>query len=244
MAVSVDYRGRDLKIWAAWHENTIAIAQPGPTDGSDGLGGDEQRWERGAFEAIKRVPIANEGAFIINRIDSYDRNGPGNRPIVRATGRLEPLPPHVLLSTYDVGHLIVVVDGVHLGQVGTITAKRYDAKPDWHVHQVDGNLWHPTPNLGAVVPDGDYSLVESLAPGEIRWPVGTSVLVKTPTSIELKPGIIQDWGGRADDGLCRVYVDATGKTYTRSRRDLQEPAVITPDRVRLRLAPPPSRRRR
>ena len=246
VSVEVDYKGRDLKVWAAWHENTITITQPGPADGADGVRDSESRWERGAFEAIKRVPIANEGAFVIDRIDSYDRNGPGNRPIIRATGRVEPLPPHVLLSTYDVGHQVVIVAGVHLGQVGTITGKRYDAKSDWPVHQIDGNPWYPASYLGAVVPNGDYSLVESLTPGEIRWPVGTPVLVKTSVSV-LQPGIVQDWGGRTDDGLCRVYVDGDGKTYTRSRLDLlgqgnpNHPALT---RSRPAPPPPPARRRR
>lgn len=193
-------------------------------------GPDGKTWARGAFEKFNAIPVEG-GIFLSEEVESYEVQLLDLLATATVRGRFVPYPPHIQLSRYDVGHRVVVVDDAQTGAVmeGTVTERKplgggamvmlslgHATFPGRKIKPYD-RFWVKETSVAAIVPEGDYSQAELLAPGYLRWPEGTAVQV--PVSLRrTAEGFVQRW---TDAGLVKVYVDGRGRSYHFTRTDLE-----------------------
>ena len=96
-----------------------------------------------------------------------------------------PLPRHLRLSGYDIGHQVVVTRGEFLGAQGTVTSLLGPPRP---AVLLAGGAAHVIDAVGALFPDGADPA--DLAPLAVRCPPGAPVWVWRPLPLVWGRGVV------------------------------------------------------
>lgn len=137
-------------------------------------------------------------------------------------GKVVPLPPHAILSSYDVGDTVLILAGAQQGRVCRVRAVQETQVGGQMVYDlVEHDTWrgagqHIAGGLAALFPGGDMARYLDIQPGNVRYPPGTRV------SYAGEPGwVVLNWRrGLAE--LYRLHEDG-----------LREESVVSAEKVHL-----------
>lgn len=139
--------------------------------------------------------VNTEGWYAVTQVTVPDPTTAteDERWMVVDLGTFTALPPHMVLSSYDIGHQVVVTVGEFLGQQGRIVGIIKGA----YVHE--GGAGH-RPDAIAAVRTGSRVADRVLAPMKVRLPPGSRVWVRTEAgwldgvvSQYLRQGAVEIW---------------------------------------------------
>jgi len=189
-----------------------------------------------------RLGVAGEGWFPVEEITLPRDPGGGSDPAVAGwarlrLGRLEPLPPYMILSSYDIGHPVVVTTGEFLGQTGMVEDVRRGSVI------LPGGAGHRLDAVGAIR-TGTRQGDAQLAPLMVLCPKGSPVWVHMEDG-DWEPALVSDY---IDNSSCPKVELWFPQRKEAALRDRDRRAIVDgslpkpqPTRVRRKGPVPPSR---
>lgn len=180
-----------------------------------------------------RMGVSGEGWFGVEEIRLPRDPGGGSDPEVSgwarlALGPLEPLPPHMILSSYDIGHPVVVTVGEFLGTTGMVEDVRRGSVI------LPGGAGHRTDAIAAIR-TGTRAGDAKLAPMMVLLPRGSAVWVHLEDG-DWSSAVISDYVD--NDGYPKVELWLTAEKREllrdRDRREIVSAVQPRPKATRVR----------